>query len=95
MRITPRRCIIWAAVCFAVGTLLSIWVPDLLHWLSTDALRNENVLYAVSSFLVSLIQWTLMPLGGALVASAVVIAWLKQQQDQESLTGSTDPAPRP
>ncbi|MGO1183402.1 MAG: hypothetical protein ACTHZ5_13930 [Micrococcaceae bacterium] len=100
MTITPRRCIIWAAVCFAVATLLSLWLPDLLHWLSTGALRNDTAVTVLIEFAVRFVNWTLMPVGGALVTAAVVITWLdrrdrEERSAREAVTDSTGPAPRP
>lgn len=73
-----RRCVTWAVVCFVVGAVLITWFPSLINWLSSGLMRNENAIFTLTEIVLAVVRWTAFPVGGALVASAVVISWLRK-----------------
>lgn len=75
---TARRCVIWAIVCMVTGTLFTIWLPDMLTWLASEPLRNSNAIYFLTEITLAGVRWTAFPIGGALIASAIIISWLRK-----------------
>lgn len=70
------KCIKWAVGLFIVGGLTGAYGGNVLVALSDYAGVNANAGIWAFSVVISLMQWTLMPLGGSLVGAAVVIQTL-------------------
>ncbi len=70
------KCIKWAVGLFVLGALTSVYGSDVLYRLSNYAGVNANAGFSVIRVVISLMQWTLMPLGASLVGAAVVIQTL-------------------
>lgn len=90
MDTTARRCVFWTIACFVIGTAFMVWLPDVLYWLATDLMRNENAIYALTEIILSVVRWTAFPLGGALVASAIIISWLRHHLPALTSTTALD-----
>ncbi|NYI40817.1 hypothetical protein [Demequina lutea] len=70
------KCIRWAVGLFVLGALTSTYGSDVYYRLSEYAGINASAGLTVISVVVTLMQWTLMPLGASLVGAAVVIQTL-------------------
>jgi len=70
------KCIRWAVGLFIFGGLMFAYGVNFLVWLQDYTGPNSIIGFSFISVFVGILQWTLMPLGGALVGAAVVIQTL-------------------
>jgi len=70
------KCIKWAVGLFIFGGLMSAYGVNVLVWLSEYTGATGIAGFTFVNVLFGILQWTLMPLGGALVGAAVVIQTL-------------------
>lgn len=100
MHPTAVRCLQWAVAASVVGAVVTVLGPDLLVLVAHQIPYEATVLGAVD-VIVTLVRWTLMPLAGALVGSAVVIQTLAPPPTREpsrsdrATRSATDPEPGP
>ena len=70
------KCIRWAVGLFIFGGLMFAYGVNFLVWLQDCTGPNSIIGFSFISVFVGILQWTLMPLGGALVGAAIVIQTL-------------------
>jgi len=70
------KCIKWAVGLFIFGGLTFAYGVNFLAWLSDYTGVNAIIGFSFVNVVVGILQWTLMPLGGALVGAAIVIQTL-------------------
>ena len=73
MHPTARRCVAWAVGLFVGGSFLSLYGTQM--YLALADLAGPGAVFGVSvvEFVMTLIRWTALPTGAALVGAAVVI----------------------
>jgi hypothetical protein len=70
------KCIKWAVGLFIFGGLTFAYGVNFLAWLSDYTGVNAIIGFSFVNVVVGILQWTLMPLGGALVGAAIVVQTL-------------------
>ena len=91
MHPTARKCVRWATGLFVVGAVLIVFGPHLFAAIA-GRVPNEGAVLGAVDVTVTLVRWTLMPLGASLVGAAVVIQTLAPRTRTE-LRGEAGPTP--
>jgi len=73
MHPTAKKCVQWAVGLFVVGAAFIVWGPDLFSAIANAAGPNARPVTDLVDVLVTLVRWTLMPVGASLIGAAVVI----------------------
>lgn len=79
MNVIARRCLWGGIASLLVGALLSVgWAELSTAMSSADTPIERMVLNTVTSPTVSLLHWSALSIGSALLAAAVIISWMHQ-----------------
>lgn len=73
MHPTARRTLLWGIVLLVGGSIVTAYGTDLYLWLAGVAGANADAGLHAVSLVINVLRGALLPLGGALVAAAVVI----------------------
>ena len=89
------KCIKWSVGLFIFGGLMSAYGVSVLVWLSEYTGATASAGFTFVNVVFGILQWMLMPLGGALVGAAVVIQTLaphmREAEASEVDVGERDP----
>lgn len=84
MHPVARRCVSWAAVLVAVGTLTLVYGTDLLAWFQElVGFNGEPALHAFS-VITGVVRSFALPLAAGLVSAAIVIQTLAPSRQRAS-----------
>lgn len=76
MHPVAKRCLTWAIVLVVVGTLLSIYGPDLVYWWSELVGAGADPALHAFGFVMNLIRGFALPLAAGLVSATIIIQTL-------------------
>ena len=78
-----KKRILWSIGLFVVGAVLMVYVPDIYVAVSDRAGPNADIGLGLLDVFMTLVRWTLMPVGASLVGAAVVIQTLSTRHDRD------------
>lgn len=90
MHPVAKRCLIWAAVLLAVGTLMFVYGVNLLTWFQGLVGYNAEPALHAFGIVTSILHTFAMPLAAALIGAAIVIQTLAPRTSAE---GAATPEP--
>ncbi|SDB84858.1 hypothetical protein SAMN05216410_0425 [Sanguibacter gelidistatuariae] len=73
MNPAAKKCIRWSIGLFVVGALLLVYLPDIYMAINNRTGPNAELGLGFLTVALTLVQWTLMPVGASLIGAAVVI----------------------
>jgi hypothetical protein len=73
MNATSRKCIKWAVVLILLGAVLQVVGPQIFVAAAASLGPNASVGLGIVDVFVTIVRWTLIPMGSALVGAAIVI----------------------
>lgn len=81
-----RRCLVWGILTLVAGSVLMVYAPDIYVALSGYAGSTATAGLDLVNVVLTLVRWSLMPLGASLIAASIVIQTLAplRASDQDS-----------
>ena len=93
MHEVAKRCLTWAAVLVAVGTLMLVYGADLVLWFQELVGYNAEPALHAFSIVTTALRSFAMPLAAALIGAAVVIQTLAPAvREREDSVSTSDAA---
>lgn len=90
MHPTARRCIGWAVALITAGAVLLVFVPQIYVAIANLAGANAEAGVALVDVVLTIVRWTMIPVGASLIGAAVVIQTLAPQEDRSEQEDRSD-----